>query len=191
MKFKNITLITIAFGIAALTLNSCKPTCEKNPDDPECIQNDEEIITTVQLIVRDSISGAVVDTFQWKDADGDGVGAPVIDQVNLTPNTTYLVGVKVLNELANPADDITSEIEEEANDHQFFFHVHDVALAIAYNDQDTNSPPLPIGLSTIWRTGVAGTGNTHLTLKHQPGIKDGNSGTGETDVDIEFVIVVQ
>lgn len=191
MKFKNVTLIAIAFSIAAFTLNSCKPACEKNPDDPECIQNDEEVITTVQLIVRDSISGAVVDTFQWKDADGDGVGAPVIDQINLSANTTYLIGVKVLNELANPADDITTEIEEEANDHQFFFHVHDVTLNIAYDDFDSNNPPLPVGLRTIWRTGATGTGNTHVTLKHQPGIKDGNDSTGETDVDIEFVTVIQ
>lgn len=191
MKFKNITLIAIAISIVVFTLNSCKPACEKNPDDPECIQNDEEVITTVQLIVRDSISGAVVDTFQWKDADGDGVGVPVIDQINLNANTTYLVGLQVLNELANPAEDITVEIQEEANDHQLFFHTHDISLAITYDDLDSNNPPLPVGLRTIWRTGATGTGNTHVTLKHQPGIKDGNDSTGETDVDIEFVTVIQ
>lgn len=191
MKLKKLTITLIAFSIVALTLNSCKPTCEKNPDDVECIQNDEEVITTVQLIMRDSATGFVVDTFQWKDADGDGAGAPTIDQITLNANTTYLVGVQVLNELANPAEDITTEIQEEANDHQFFFNTHDVVLAITYDDQDSNNPALPVGLRTIWRTGASGSGNTHLTLKHQPGIKDGNDSTGETDVDIEFVTVVQ
>lgn len=191
MKLRNITFIAIAFSIAALTLNSCKPTCEKNPDDPECIQNDEEVITTVQLIVRDSISGAVVDTFQWKDADGDGVGAPVIDDINLNAYTTYLVGVKVLNELANPDDDISVEIEEEANDHQFFFHLNNSSIDIVYDDQDSNNPPKPLGLRTIWHTSGTGTDNLHVILKHQPGIKDGNEATGETDVDVEFNVVLQ
>lgn len=191
MNFKKLTLTLMAFAVVSVLLNSCKPTCEKNPDDPECIQNDEEVITTVRLTVRDSISDNIIGTYQWKDADGDGAGAPVIDQINLPANGTYKVGLEVLNEIANPAEDITTEIQEEANDHQFFYHAHTANVTISYDDLDTHTPPLPVGLRTIWKTGAASTGTVHLTLKHQPGIKDGNESTGDTDVDVEFVTVVQ
>ena len=191
MNLKKLTLTLMVFAVVSVLLNSCKPTCEKNPDDPECLQNDGEVITTVRLTVRDSITDTTVGVFEWKDADGDGASAPTIDQINLSANTTYKVGLQVLNEIASPAEDITLEIQEEANDHQFFYHEHNVGITIAYDDLDTNSPQLPVGIRTLWRTGAAGTGNVHITLKHQPGIKDGNANTGDTDVDVEFVTVVQ
>lgn len=191
MKLKNLTLLAIAFSITALTLNSCKPTCEKNPDDPECIQNDPEVVTTVQLLFRDSITNNIVGTFEWKDADGDGTGAPVVDQINLDANTTYKVSLTLLNELANPTEDMTLEIEEEANEHQFFFDAQGVNVNVAYDDQDDNNPPLPVGLLTVWGTGAAGSGQLHLTLKHYHGNKDGNSSSGETDIDLEFPVLVQ
>lgn len=191
MKLKNITLSLIAFAVVSVLLNSCKPTCEKHPDDPECIENPEEVISTIQVIVKDSVTNNTIGTFQWKDADGDGAGLPTIDQITLSANTTYFVSLKLLNEIANPTEDMTVEIEEEANDHQFFYHVHDANVAISYDDQDSNTPPLPIGIRTIWKTGAVSTGTAHITLKHQPGIKDGNETTGDTDVDVEFVVKVQ
>ena len=191
MNLKNITLSVFALMVISTLLNSCKPTCEKNPDDPECIQNDHEVLTTVKLTFIDSANNNIVGTYQWKDADGDGAGAPVIDQINLNANNTYKVTMTLLNELSNPAEDMTLEIQDESNDHQFFYHPHGANVTISYDDQDSNTPPLPVGLRTVWKTGAASTGTVHLTLKHQPGIKDGNESTGDTDVDVEFVTVVQ
>lgn len=49
----------------------------------------------------------------------------------------------------------------------------------------------PIGLLNSVMTNAAGTGTLNVVLKHQPGIKDGSSTTGETDVELLFQLEVQ
>ena len=74
--------------------------------------------------------------------------------------------------------------KEEDVDHQFFYTITGVNASYMYTDSDANSKP--VGLSGRLTTTSLSTGSIQVVLKHQPGIKDGNSATGSTDIDILF-----
>ena len=94
---------------------------------------------------------------------------------------------------------LTEEIEEEGDEHIFFFsftnnifsnptgdgNIDARAHTINYNDQDVNSQP--IGLSTTWTTAAENTENNtfRVVLKHQPGSKSATSTTGDGSTDID------
>lgn len=186
MKIKNTIYTLIAFAVIAVSLHSCKP------DTNNCDNCESELITTVSVTLTDSATGAVTH-FIFRDLDGDGANAPVqFDTIKVLANHTYTASLLVLDESKTPADTTSNEIAEEANDHQFFFHAHDVTVDFTYLDFDTHTPPMPLGLLTKWRVGsITGNGEVHITLKHQPNIKDGNESTGEVDLDVEFNALVQ
>lgn len=189
MKNTIIALYIIA-GIG-LTITGCKKD-DDLVDVPQPVVNEQEIITSLFLQLTDSATNTPFDTVAFRDLDGDGANAPIQwDTVRLNANTTYLMSVLLLNEIPNPADTISNEVAEEANDHQFFFNIAGVSLTHTYLDQDTNTPPLPLGLVNKIRTGAAGTGTFQVVLKHQPGIKDGQQTTGDSDVDVTFQTIIQ
>lgn len=186
----NTSLLALTFFFfLTLLLHSCKPLCERHPDDPECA-GENELITTLRVIVADSATGVVLDTFQFKDADGNG-SPEVFDTIRLNTQTTYRVLTQFLNESVTPVENINDEIEQEKNDHFVAYHVHNAAIGVSYIDYDNNTPPLPLGLQTYWRTGASGTGHVQVTLRHQPGVKDGTATPGDTDVQVEFAVEVQ
>ena len=168
--------------------------CNKDvPEDPT-IPNEEEVITTLNFTLTPDGSGTpVVLTFQ--DLDGDGGNVPIITGGVLDSNTTYYGSLELLNELENPATDITEEVEEEGSDHQFFFQTSVNGMNVTYDDIDVNGDP--IGLSTILITNGTSTGTLTITLRHEPkkdasGVSDGditNAG-GETDIEVTFNVEV-
>lgn len=181
--------IVIVLGILAIS------GCKKDDDlveNPPPVQNEGEIITTMRLIATDSATNTVAGTFTFRDPDGSGgTGPDIFDTIRLAANKTYNVRLVLLNETVTPADSISNEVLAEANDHMFFFHYTGAAITQSYLDQDTNTPPLGIGLQTKWKTGAASTGTSQVILKHQPGVKDGTETPGETDIDITFQTVIQ
>ena len=50
----------------------------------------------------------------------------------LAANTVYNGTMEILNELESPAEDVTEEIEEEADEHQFFFGVTNSIVTATY-----------------------------------------------------------
>ena len=91
--------------------------CKK--DDP-VIPNEEEVITTLNYTLIPSDGGTPV-VLSFQDLDGDGGDPPVITGGTLAMNTTYNGSLELLNETETPPGDITEEVEEEADEHQFFF----------------------------------------------------------------------
>jgi hypothetical protein len=64
-------------------------------------------------------------------------------------------------------------------------------LKVDITDLDTNSPALPLGLiSQVTVKGPIVT-TLRLTLKHQPGIKNGDPNLGETDVEVVYPVVIE
>jgi hypothetical protein len=188
---KNLNKLFFAALTGILFLQSCKKD-DDLIDVPAPIVNEQEVITTLQVIFTDSATNTPAGIFQFRDTDGDGPNGPVEwDTIALNNNTTYYADVVLLNELASPIDSISNEVAEEANDHQFFFTISGANLTHSYLDQDTNTPPLPIGLHNKIRTGNASNGSVQIILKHQPGIKDGLITTGDTDIDVTFVTNIQ
>lgn len=181
-------MVIMAF---ATVFTSCKKDKDLVPV-PQPVQNEPEIVTTIKLTLVDSSNASNIATATFRDPDGEGGSGPdIFDTLEIQPNKTYYASIILLNELASPVDTISNEVEEEKNDHQFFFQYSGISVTLTYLDFDTNVPALPVGLSTKWKTGAIATGSSTVTLKHQPGIKDGNITTGETDVEVTFITKIQ
>ena len=169
-------------------------------------EEEEEVISRIILtFTPDNGEDPVMAT--WFDADGEGSGAPTIDEIKLEEDVTYTLTMELTNTLGSSDEDITSEIQEEADEHMFFFSFTDGIFedptgngnvdnrndAVNYNDQDSNG--FPLGLSTTWTAGehTENPGQFNVVLKHQPELKTATSSAsvGGTDVDITFPLSIE
>lgn len=175
------------FVFLAFILFSCS-----NDDSPSPV-NEEEVITTVTVTL---VNGSNTIILKSQDLDGNGPNSPVVTvSGNLDANSTYLGTIEFLNELQNPAEDITLEIKEEGVDHQIFYQLANSLGSFSYDDVDDNGDP--IGVEFTLSTGNAGSGTLTVTLRHEPnkdasGVSSGditNAG-GSTDAQINFPITV-
>ena len=184
---KKLQVLSFVF-LSILVTSSCS-----NDDNPPV--NEEELITTVAVTFT---GGGQIITLTSKDLDGDGPNAPVITQTggNFVNGISYSGTISFLNELANPVDNITEEVAEEAEDHQVFYQITNNLGTFTYTDMDTDGKP--IGLTFTFTTNNTGTGSLVVTLKHLPnksatGVSSGditNAG-GESDATVTYPLVVQ
>lgn len=179
----------------ALIISACKKDPEIVPDPPD--DHEEELITTLTLKMVNEADENDIRWATFKDLDGPGGNPPTIDTIRLQANATYHVELILLDETKNPVDTISHEIEEEADEHQFFFTVvGGAALQVEYDDEDENG--VPVGLEVIFTTGSATTdknGKLNIILKHQDGVKptsgDGDVTKGSTDIEVTFPLLIQ
>ena len=173
----------------------------------------EEVITTVALTFKPVSGGAAVEA-TWADPENDG--SPVIDDIVLSDTEDYTLAVSFLNEIEDPAEDITEEVDAESDQHQVFFTGTGVespatgenagaVVSQAYDDTDANG--FPIGLASSVVTLGVGSGTLTVTLRHLPPENDTpvKTGTladdvaaggieslpGETDASVDFALAVQ
>lgn len=181
----------LALGALSMVVVSCKKDDVKPEDDHA--HNDSELITTVELKFsgKGVIGNDTTFVITFNDPDGDGGNAPTqFDTIHLLKNSTYNVGLTLLDKSKTPAVTISNEVLEEANDHLFFYSSNPVGLVqVAITDKDGNGKNL--GLKSTWATTDAGSGKVKVKLMHQPGTKDGTSATGDTDIDIDFHVNVK
>ena len=157
--------------------------------------NEEEVITTVTAVYTPQGGGTAI-TLRYRDLDGDGPNARVVTVSGaFALNKTYDGLVTILNETKNPAGDITTEVKEEAADHQLFYQKTGTLPNVTYssnvNNFDANGKPL--GLQSVFTTTTAATGILKITLRHLPnksaaGVSAGditNAG-GATDFEVIF-----
>jgi hypothetical protein len=189
--------------IAAVALTSCS-----DDDDPKK-EDTPELITKVTLTFTPKAGGTAI-TATATDPDGQGQQDIAFDgPVNLARNTEYVLAISLINGLAAPTDDeynISAEVEDEGDEHQFFFawtknafsnpagngNVDNASDPLRYegaaNAKDENGHNL--GLTTTWTTtDVAVSAATfNVILKHQPDLKTATSTSamGETDLDVTF-----
>jgi len=162
-------------------------------DDP-VHEHGEELITDVVITMTPSFG--LPTTLTFSDPDGDGGNVPVIEGGTLYSQVNYTVDIELSNTSEDPAEDITHEIEHEAEEHQFFFSTSDgLNLEIDYADQDANGNPVGLSCTAI---GLTSTGDLTVVLRHEPdkgadGVAGGditNAG-GETDIEIVFPITIE
>jgi hypothetical protein len=201
---KTFTIHATALALAA-TLAACG-------DETTGSTNETEVITTVMLIFTPD-GGGTTATFEFDDPDGDGGNAPMVDAIDLAPGS-YSMTVAFENRLETPAEDITAEVMDEADEHQIFLTGSAVdgpaadnsgaPLTHTYADTDNNG--LPIGLSNHI-TATAGSGDLIVSLRHMPPINDqavkeatsaadvSSAGFtaigGTTDAQVTFPVTVQ
>jgi hypothetical protein len=184
MKMNRKLTWALMLGIS-LAFTQCKDSGEEvKPDD------ENELITSVVLSFTEQ-GTSTTRTFSYKDADGDGGNPPSqFDTVALKPNTTYAVTIAFLDESKTPADNITDEIEEEADEHLIVYTPSPASLlTYTYGDKDANNHP--IGLTGSALTGAAGLGKLKVQLRHQPGVKNGTPTPGSDDVNLDFNLKIQ
>ena len=187
MKGQIIFPVIVIF-IFMLTITACKK--EKGES------NDEELITTM-LITATPQGGGTPLEFSFKDLDGPGGNPETIDDILLAPNKTYDVAITLLNETANPDEDITEEVEEENAAHRFYYELTPGSnITISNLNNDDNG--VPLGTTSTWTTTTTSTGKLKITLRHYPGnppdkqIPDPvNSPKSATDIVVEFPALVQ
>jgi hypothetical protein len=167
-------------------------------DDDPVIENEEEVITnfTYTLTPVGASTGTVV--LDFSDSDGDGAQVPTITEgATLAANTVYAGALTLSNQSVTPPDNITLEILEEDENHQFFFLTEDgLEVDVTYADSDGDGNPL--GILTELSTGAASSGALTIILRHEPN-KDADGLTidrpdlagGETDIEVVFELSVE
>jgi hypothetical protein len=150
--------------------------------------HDSEIISTVELTFTPEGDGDAV-MAAFTDPDGDGGMSGTADPIALELDTTYTLEIRFLNDLADPAVDITEEIEDEAEDHLILISGDGVdgpastttavlvthAYADAESDYGSNDvgDDLPVGLVNTIVTGAsAGEGELRVMLRHLPPLNE-------------------
>jgi len=184
MKIMSKTLLVLFLFLGLVA-------CDK--DDPTIV-DPVELITTLTYTLT-STTGEIV-SFSFKDLDGDGGEAPIVSTGTLKQGTSYAGNIVLLDETQDPAENISEEVAEEDDEHQFFFQSTVDGLTVDYSDTDDDGNP--IGLSSSLATGDAGSGSLTIILRHQPnksasGVSDGNitNAGGESDIEVSFDITVE
>ena len=206
MKINYLKSFFVLLTLGSLLLTGCG-----DDDTPDPV-NEEEVITTVTLTFTPVSGGGSAITATWKDLDGDGAGAPDLSQATatLSPTATYTLTVTFLNESETPAENITEEVEEEAEEHALYFSVTNGLFdTFTYADDDAPDDEgdgvFALGLTTNVATadGTVSTGTLNVTLLHESDKSAGGTSNGsnvisvpagaggETDVTADFTINVQ
>jgi hypothetical protein len=179
-----------------------------------------EQITRVELTFTPEGGGAAV-TAAFNDPDGDGGASGMSEPIALAAGTTYALALSFANELFDPPEDVTAEIEAEAEAHLVLLYgdavagpatgVTDALLQHAYADVESDyggnavGDDLPVGLANTITTMDAGTGTLRVMLRHMPELNGqpqkesgaaerfaaGETLPGDVDADVEFAVSVQ
>ncbi|MEM1056240.1 MAG: hypothetical protein AAGI52_11990 [Bacteroidota bacterium] len=181
------TLLALAF---ALTLTACDSGAEGN---------EQELITEVTVTLANTTNASDTITIVASDSDGDGAGITFSPaRVTLTPGATYTGSVELRDTING--EDITEEIEEEAEEHLFSYSVSpSTAGAVTITDTesdyvmgDENGGDFLVGLDFQFTVagGASGNGTLNAILYHfddEP--KTGSAVTSdEIDIDIDFPV---
>ena len=186
----------LTFALALVLFPVIFTACDSTEPDDEG-PGDEELITRVVLTLT---GGGQTVTATANDPDGDGTDFQ-IDTITLTAGTTYTGSVELADDING--EDITEEIEDEAEEHQFFYTVGGgvagrVTVTITDSETDYGSnevgDDLPVGLAfeIAVTDGGAASGTLRVILSHfDDDPKDGMTMSDETDIDVTFPVNIQ
>lgn len=156
--------------------------------------NEKETITTVTVTLKPK-TGATL-TLRWDDLNFNSA----VDAGEVTPtpallaNTTYAATIELLNKSNESILNVSDEVRSEASDHIVCFTASNIIVGFSGFDKDYNK--LRLGLTSSWKTTVAGSGTVNIKLRHQPRVKTGDcplpgdAAAGETDVEVTFNVMV-
>ena len=158
--------------------------------------NEVEVITTMIVTLVGDEDGSIV-IMQIQDLDGGGPNDPVVTVSGpLSSATSYSGSIEWLNELEDPAEDITMEILDAQDEHQVFFEIGDgLPIQVIYADEDSMGNPVGVNfILAPTMAGVTGSGSLTITLVYEP-VKP-NDGTvdsagGSIDIQASFPVVVE
>ena len=186
---KAFNVLTIGVGACTILLGSCKRD-DDLPEVPQPVVNEPEVITTVELHFTEQTSGDHVHA-EWSDPDGPGGDDPLVEEIILDSGKVYDLEIMFLDESGDTAEDMTSEVKEEDDEHIICFEPEgdlDGNLEIVRTDSDGTHE---VGLESTWTALGKASGELHHSLKHQTdGSKDGTCTPGATDVEVHFDVTI-
>lgn len=199
MNTKN-KLYLIAFAFLSFAFSSC------SSDDP-VPENDGELITDVTLTFQelDASNNPVGSSFDFTASDSEGIeigSTPTVETVTLAKGKKYQMTIDVYNSVAG--EDITEEISEESDEHQFYFLGSAFAgtpiLTYVYDDEGGIKLGLK-GLITVDESPILNNGNMQILLRHDldksfpgadnPNFSNYSQAGGESDLDIIFPLIIE
>ncbi len=155
-------------------------------------------------------------TYTFHLDNNDNVTSVDSTTLKLKANSKYNCVVYMLDQTQTPVFVVSNEIKERENYHLFFYQptpintapvisntspyipgtpvnasLPPLNLSIVRTDHDTNNPPMQVGLTTVFTTGAASSGNLRWVLRHQPNAKNGTFAPGSSDLDVNFITVIQ
>ena len=193
---------TLTRGTAALALLGSLSLTACDSGEPEDGAGEEELITEVTLTLTnaDDASDSVTITASDDDGDGDDVTfSPA--SVALRPGATYEGSIR-LRDTVND-EDITAEIEDEAEEHLFRYVFQPASAGTAsptdtesdYTSDDENGGDFAVGLDfqAVVDEDASGSGALNAILYHfDEGPKTSSTDTSdETDIDLAFPVTFE
>ncbi len=168
-------MITLSL-LTAIAATACDES--DHGDDHET-----EVISVIELSLSPLAGGEAL-VFSFEDLDGEGGASGTADTITLSQGTTYAMNVRFLNTLIDPAEDITEEVAEEAEDHQVFVFGAGVVgpastsgtflVSHEYADMESDyvdnatGDDLVVGLSNAIVAENVGDSELQLMLRHMP-----------------------
>ncbi len=173
-------------GLSAIVLLTAASACGDSSTAPG---GDQELITRVTLTLTPTTGGTPIVVF-INDPDGKGPQAPSAQAGVLTfaRSTAYTGSVKFENQLENPPENITEEVEAESNEHRVFYSTTGAGFVVTTTDVDSQGRPLGVRFSAAAGT-TPGTGALRVVLCHygeSPKPAVATSCTVSTDIDVVF-----
>ena len=154
---------------------------------------ESEVISRVTLTLTPSTGGTALTTY-IDDGDGKGPQAPSaqVGVPALVKGVTYAGTVKFENRLKSPTEDLTAEVQAEANEHRVFYTVTGNGVTVTTTDVDGQNRPLGLRFNAaVGSTATAGA--LRVVLCHYDGVVKtaaATSCTSETDVDLSFTYTI-
>ena len=178
----------LTFALSLVLFTVVFAACDSTEPDDEG-PGEEELITRVVLTLTGD--GQTV-TATANDPDGDGTNFQ-IDTITLTAGTTYTGSIELADDING--EDITEEVDEEGDEHQFFYTVGGGAagrVTVTITDQDDDGLPVGLSFTVAVSAGDAASGTLRVILSHyDDDPKDGMTMSDETDVDVTFPVEIQ
>lgn len=191
MKNTFVKFVALTF-LAATTFAACKKVDNETAPVPE----EQELITTVKLLLTDGSGNTKTYAYKVENGFGDNPGTVSVDTLVLEPNKSYDAEVLVLNEKENPAEDITEEVLAENEEHLFVFEsapaTGNGSVAMADGSKDAAGKAFNQKIKLTAST--TGKGGLTVTLKHLPTNKAATTASaagGETDAEAIFPVKIQ
>lgn len=175
-------------ALGAVALVTMATACGDSSTAPG---GESEVISRVTITLTPSGGGTAL-TAYIDDADGNGPTAPSaqVGTLSLTRGVTYTGAIKFENRLVNPAEDITTEVRSEANEHRVFYTVSSTGVTLTTTDVDSQNRPLGTAFTkAIGATATTGAGTVGVVLCHYDNVAKVATATscaGETDINVSF-----
>ncbi len=181
---------TFIFGLIFLI------SCSK--DDPE-EEHDHEEFSHIEFRIK---TGTTEQKLTWvaeeeheheeehDDDDHESHGEfEGVDTIKLKNGTKSEVTIKIWNRHDGENEDITEEIKEEVDVHQFFYEFSPEIVKVESSQSDLKDKDgIELKLFTDWTPSSIGSGKVEITLIHEPTNKTGTREQAGGDADFEIII---